>query len=361
MNPETETTAIERRAVSDEIIAKVALTGNLADLTPPERVAYMEMRCRVAGLEAAAKPFDLITTFDKEGNMIVSLHPNAEAAAQLVSSRKISVRLLDRETQADGMLIIVRAETPDGQYRDDLAYAALAGLSGVAYGNAVKRTYTQASRRAVLRLAGLGGTLTDDMEGVESAVVIVDPTLEITDSNMRQLPQARQQPSRQQPPRHQPSQRRRSPDAQRAHDTLVAIGEEIKAGDTAAAVRLLLGLVKDGYPVEYQAPIDRAHIKLEEMGAFDVEPELEPERGPGADIADRMAANEENIERARAFGSSRDQEVIIDDGLQPCINAECAARVEEDQLSEAGECPLCATDMGPELPPSDDAAQEGLL
>ena len=88
MNQELQT--IQR--LDPAIIENLVINGDLARLTPTQKVQFYNYKCQQAGLDPAAKPFDLLTLNGKQ-----ILYANAGATQQLTANRKLSHQITNRE------------------------------------------------------------------------------------------------------------------------------------------------------------------------------------------------------------------------------------------------------------------------
>ena len=133
--------------VMDSVITK----GDLAKLTPDERVQYYGAICESIGLNPLTKPFEYITLNNK-----LTLYALRNCTDQLRTIHGVSVDELT-ETERDGVFIVTaKVRNRDG--RTDIAKGAvaIANLKGEVLANAMMKAETKAKRRATLSLCGLG-------------------------------------------------------------------------------------------------------------------------------------------------------------------------------------------------------------
>lgn len=156
--PTTRTDAIEA------VIAK----GDLAQLTPQERVNYYRATCESLGLNPLTKPFEYITLNGK-----VTLYARKDAADQLRKAQGVSIVKLERE-KMDG-LYVVTATAQDANGRQDSAIGAvnIEGLKSDALANAMMKAETKAKRRVTLSICGLGWTDESEIESIPNAQAVV--------------------------------------------------------------------------------------------------------------------------------------------------------------------------------------------
>jgi hypothetical protein len=135
-----------------EIMESVLLKGDIAKLTPDERVRYYNEVCRSLGLNPLTKPFEFIVLNGK-----MQLYALRTCADQLRKINSVSLQIVSREV-ADGILTIhVRATLPDGRSDEDLGAVAFPDtLKGEARANAELKAITKAKRRATMSICGLG-------------------------------------------------------------------------------------------------------------------------------------------------------------------------------------------------------------
>jgi hypothetical protein len=141
----------ELRTLDQATIAKLVLTGDMKALSDAQKVDYYAYRCQQAGLDPAAKPFDILTL---NGKMI--LYANASCAQQLTSIHKLSHEVTGRELVDGVYCVFCRVSGPDGRSTENMGAVPVEGLKGEAKANAMLKATTKAIRRAVLAHMGLG-------------------------------------------------------------------------------------------------------------------------------------------------------------------------------------------------------------
>lgn len=134
----------------------VIVGGDLAKLTPEQRVEYYLMRCEAAGLDPRTQPFQYITLQGK-----LTLYASKTATEQLCARRSITTAIVGRD-RADDLYIVTCRASADGRYTESIGAVSIAGLRGDALANALMKAETKAKRRAVLSLSGLG--MLDELE-----------------------------------------------------------------------------------------------------------------------------------------------------------------------------------------------------
>ncbi|HET7770867.1 MAG TPA: hypothetical protein VFN74_18990 [Chloroflexota bacterium] len=145
-------------------IEQVVVGGDLARLTPAQRVSYYQSVCQSLGLNPLTRPFEYIRLNDK-----LTLYAKREATDQLRKLHNISVEILSREQQGDLYVITTRATTPDGRTDEATGAVPTAGLSGVNLANALLKAETKAKRRVTLSICGLGWLDESEVDSVRVA------------------------------------------------------------------------------------------------------------------------------------------------------------------------------------------------
>lgn len=156
-----------------EVMEKVVVEGDLARLTPKERVLYYRQVCESLGLNPLTRPFDYIVLNGK-----LTLYMRKDGADQLRRAHGVSVQITAREWLQDLGLYVVaaRATTPDGRTDEAIGAVSVAGLKGEALANALMKAETKAKRRATLSLVGLGFLDESEVDSIPGARrVEVDP------------------------------------------------------------------------------------------------------------------------------------------------------------------------------------------
>ena len=179
-----------------EIMERVIAAGDLARLSPGDRVAYYAATCRSLGLNPLTKPFDYITL---SGRMV--LYATKGAADQLRAQRGISVRVVGQATEDDVLVVTVEGSDEAGRIDSEIGAVSVAGLRGEALANARMKALTKAKRRLTLSMCGLGMSDESEIDTLPGAErVPVDP---VTGEIVPARPAAR--PARQTaPPRPAP-------------------------------------------------------------------------------------------------------------------------------------------------------------
>lgn len=155
-----------------EILEQVIIEGDLAKLSPADRVSYYKKVCESVGLNPFSKPFDYIKLNGK-----LTLYARRDAADQLRALHGVSIKVLSKELE-DGLYTVhVAAVDKNGRTDEDIGAVMLAGLRGEAKANAMAKAMTKAKRRVTLSICGLGWldeTEVADIAGAKSPTETLD-------------------------------------------------------------------------------------------------------------------------------------------------------------------------------------------
>jgi len=146
-------------------IERVLVSGDLARLTPEQRVSYYNKTCETLGLNPLTRPFDYITL---QGKM--TLYARKDATEQLRKIHGVSIKISKAEA-INGIFLVV-AEATDKSGRADSSSGAVAfeGLKGDAMANAMMKAETKAKRRVTLSICGLGMLDETELETIPQEV-----------------------------------------------------------------------------------------------------------------------------------------------------------------------------------------------
>jgi hypothetical protein len=98
--------------VDPEAIGRALMAGDLAKLSPEDRVQYYFALCRSSGLNPLTRPFIVIQSDGGE----LTWYPTRECAEQLRKLHRVSMTVLSRERTEDGLYVVtVEARMPDGR------------------------------------------------------------------------------------------------------------------------------------------------------------------------------------------------------------------------------------------------------
>ena len=134
-----------------EGVERALVMGDLAQLTPEQRLGYYKTVCESVGLNPATQPFEYITLNGK-----LRLYAKRDATEQLRKIHNVSVKIVKREV-IDGVLVVeAEASMPSGRYDQSIGAVALGNLKGEMLANAWMKGETKAKRRVTLSICGLG-------------------------------------------------------------------------------------------------------------------------------------------------------------------------------------------------------------
>src|SRR5580765_4075459 len=137
---------------ASDIMESVIAKGDLAKLTPDERVRYYNETCRSMGLNPLTQPFSYITLNNK-----LTLYATRACADQLRKVNGVSLEIVSRSVENDILRVHVRARLPDGRTDEDFGSVYYPEtLKGEARANAEMKAVTKSKRRVTLSICGLG-------------------------------------------------------------------------------------------------------------------------------------------------------------------------------------------------------------
>lgn len=154
-----------KQPVTGDIMESVLLKGDLAKLTPDERVRYYSEVCKSVGLNPLTKPFEFITLNGK-----LTLYALRACTDQLRKVNGVSLEIVSRDVVEDILTVHVRARLPDGRFDEDLGTVPFSSmLKGEARANAELKCITKAKRRATLSICGLGWLDETEIESIPAS------------------------------------------------------------------------------------------------------------------------------------------------------------------------------------------------
>ena len=153
------------------LLEKVVIQGDLEKLSPAERLHYYSKVCESLGLNPLTQPFAYIKLSGR-----LTLYATKDATEQLAALHGVSIGLSDGQT-IDGVYVIKATAAQEGRSADATGAVPIENLKGEAKANALMKAETKASRRAVLRLVGLGWLDETEVDSVPGSThVTVDQT-----------------------------------------------------------------------------------------------------------------------------------------------------------------------------------------
>jgi len=164
--------AIQKTDKTDKnkIVEQVITKGDLAELSPADRVSYYNTLCQSLGLNPLTRPFEYIT-MDKK----LVLYARKDATEQLRKINGISIWKIEN-TIEDGCLIVTAyARTPDGREDIDEGIVFIKGKVGDSLANLQMKAITKAKRRVTLSICGLGFLDESEIDSIPGARQIANP------------------------------------------------------------------------------------------------------------------------------------------------------------------------------------------
>lgn len=161
----TQTHGTANGVSNGEMMERVVAAGDLDGLQPMERAQYYVRVCESVGLNPLTKPFAYIKLNGK-----LTLYALRDATDQLRSTRGVSIRIVSRDLDADGVYTVTaRARMADGREDESTGCVHIAGLKGENLANAKMKAETKAKRRVTLSICGLGWLDENEVADVKGA------------------------------------------------------------------------------------------------------------------------------------------------------------------------------------------------
>lgn len=132
----------------------VVVGGDLAILSPEQRLEWYAARCKAADLDVRTQPFQYLLLKGK-----LTLYATKSASDQLAFKHHLTVAIVERSTDYDAMILSAtcRVTFPDGRTSEDIAELFVGRAEGEDLANARMKVVTKAKRRTILSACGLGG------------------------------------------------------------------------------------------------------------------------------------------------------------------------------------------------------------
>ncbi len=156
-----------------ELMERVVIGGDLAKLTPSQRMTYYTRLCASLRLNPLTQPFKYIVLQNR-----LTLYATKDATEQLRASRGVSITRLETIFEDAAGLCTVTAYGKDRTGREDVEVGVVnvKNIAAEALANARMKATTKAKRRLTLSLCGLGILDESEIEGnFVAAEVTVDP------------------------------------------------------------------------------------------------------------------------------------------------------------------------------------------
>lgn len=174
-------TMIETNApyeVASAIIERVVMDGDLAPLSPQQRVDYYQTTCKSLGLNPLTKPFAYIILNGK-----MTLYPTRNCTDQLRKINGISLTVLSQVMSARGIYVVtVRATDRHGRTDEDCGAVAISEkMPPEIRSNMEMKAVTKAKRRVTLSICGLGWPDESEVEDIPGVEFVDGETGEMTE------------------------------------------------------------------------------------------------------------------------------------------------------------------------------------
>jgi hypothetical protein len=178
-------TAIQSRSVDDigSIMESLIAQGDLAKLTPGERVQYYNHLCSSLGLNPITRPFEYIILKGK-----LTLYARKDATEQLRKMYGISITKMEEEVLEGLYKVKAHARTVDGRMDVSTGVVAIRNLQGEDLANALMKAETKAKRRVTLSICGLGMLDETEVGSIPGAQMIEGEGVEIISSSSSPAP-----------------------------------------------------------------------------------------------------------------------------------------------------------------------------
>ncbi len=167
MEENKEVLVVDATQQADWATIEAALVqGDLAGLTPQQRVMHYNRTCESIGVNPLMKPFDYIKLNGK-----VTLYALKSCTEQLRARRGVSITKLEKDFSNDLFIVTAYATTSDGKCDVSTGACSIAGLKGEALANALMKAETKAKRRVTLSVCGLGWLDESEVSSIPEARV----------------------------------------------------------------------------------------------------------------------------------------------------------------------------------------------
>jgi hypothetical protein len=143
--------ALATRGPLSTNIEQVLIGGDLAKLTPDDRLNYYNHLCQSLGLNPLTQPFQYIVL-----NSNLQLYAKKDCTEQLRKIHGVSITSVDPKQIGDLLVVVASASDRDGRVDSSTGAVNLSGLKGENLANAMMKAETKAKRRVTLSLCGLG-------------------------------------------------------------------------------------------------------------------------------------------------------------------------------------------------------------
>jgi len=152
------------------IMEQVLIVGDLAKLTPEQRMSYYMETCKSLGLNPLSRPFDYIML-----NGRLTLYARKDATDQIRKLNRVSIDDVDIKETDSQFVVTVKGHDKDGRADVDIGAVNKNDMRGDA-SNAMMKAVTKGKRRFTLSICGLGMLDETEIETIPDArpVVVTD-------------------------------------------------------------------------------------------------------------------------------------------------------------------------------------------
>lgn len=159
-------------SMSAATLEQVLGTGNLAALSPKQRVELMVATCQSRGLNPLTRPFRFLSL---QGQVV--MYATRDCTDQLRKLDGVNVEIISKGAEDDLYVVEVRATDKSGRIDSDMAAVPIGHLKGEARANATMKCLTKAKRRVTLSICGLGLLDESEIMSVPGAQILPDDDL----------------------------------------------------------------------------------------------------------------------------------------------------------------------------------------
>jgi len=180
--------SIAIQKTQDKILEQVITKGDLADLSPEQKVSYYNAVCQSLGLNPITRPFEYIQ-LQENGKPVVKLYARKDATEQLRKINQISIWKIENVIEDGCLIVTAYARTPDGREDIDEGIVYIKGKVGDSLANLQMKAITKAKRRVTLSICGLGFLDESEIDSIPNAQPVASPEQEaiMTESEAEQL------------------------------------------------------------------------------------------------------------------------------------------------------------------------------
>jgi hypothetical protein len=155
-----------------DIMESVLLKGDLAQLTPAERLNYYHAVCQSLGLNPLTQPFAYMQLQGR-----TQLYAKRDAADQLRRLRNISLEIISQGLVDELYSVHVQATDSAGRKDEDIGVVPLPNnTKGEFRANMILKAVTKAKRRVTLSICGLGFLDESEVESIAEAKNLPGPS-----------------------------------------------------------------------------------------------------------------------------------------------------------------------------------------